>query len=81
MPGSTPWPRLKTWPERPAASGKLEGIPRPPAIGVYVELSLAMMQLLPAGWWDQVDLALARIHGGRILPTARFVWLGLTVLS
>ena len=40
-------------------AGKLSDLPRPPAIGLYVELSLAMMQLLPAGRWDEVDEILA----------------------
>jgi class 3 adenylate cyclase/tetratricopeptide (TPR) repeat protein len=60
------------------AAEKLAGLPRPPAIGLYVELSLAMMQLLPAGRWDEVDRLLASVDSARILPTARLVWLGLT---
>jgi class 3 adenylate cyclase/tetratricopeptide (TPR) repeat protein len=60
------------------ASGKLIGLPRPPAIGLYVELSLAMMQLLPAGRWDEADEILATTASTATLPTARLVWLGLT---
>jgi hypothetical protein len=60
------------------AAEKLAGLPRPPAIGLYVELSLAMMQLLPAGRWDEVDRLLASVDSAQILPTARLVWLGLT---
>ena len=60
------------------ASEKLKDLPRPPAIGLYVELSLAMMQLLPAGRWDEVDQILASVAHSRVLPTARLVWLGLT---
>ena len=60
------------------ASERMDGLPRPPAIAVYVELSLAMMQLLPAGRWDEADRILEAIEGSRRLPTARLVWLGLT---
>ena len=60
------------------ASERLEDVPRPPAIGLYVELSLAMMQLLPAGRWDEADEVLASIDSSRRLPTAHLVWLGLT---
>jgi class 3 adenylate cyclase/tetratricopeptide (TPR) repeat protein len=60
------------------ASEKLKDLPRPPAIGLYVELSFAMMQLLPAGRWDELDELLASIDSSRRLPTAHLVWLGLT---
>ncbi len=60
------------------ASSMLVELPRPPAIGLYVELSLAMMQLLPAGRWDEVDRILETMASSRRLPTARLVWLGLT---
>ena len=53
-------------------------LPRPPAIGLYVELSVAMMQLLPAGRWDEIDRMLAGVDSSRLLATARLVWLGLT---
>jgi len=59
-------------------AGKLAYLPRPPAIGPYVELSLAMMQLLPAGRWDEADEIAASLSNSRTLPTARLVWLGLT---
>ena len=60
------------------ASEKLKDLPRPSAIGLYVELSFAMMQLLPAGRWDEVDRILETMESSRRLPTARLVWLGLT---
>ncbi len=60
------------------AAEKLRDLPRPAAIGLYVELSLAIMQLVPAGRWDEVDEILATMESARRLPTARLVWLGLT---
>ncbi len=60
------------------ASEKLHDVARPGAIGLYVELSFAMMQLLPAGRWDELDEILATMASSRKLPTAHLVWLGLT---
>ena len=57
---------------------KLTGLPRPGAIGRYTELSLAMVQLLPAGRWEDVDRILAGVDSTQLLATARLVWLGLT---
>ena len=61
-----------------AALARLEHLPRPMAIGLYVELSVAMMQLLPAGRWDEIDRVLATIDERQLVAVARLVWLGLT---
>jgi class 3 adenylate cyclase/tetratricopeptide (TPR) repeat protein len=60
------------------ASEKLADLPRPAAIGLYVELSLAAMQLLPAGRWDEVDETLAAMAVSQRLPITQLVWFGLT---
>jgi class 3 adenylate cyclase/tetratricopeptide (TPR) repeat protein len=61
-----------------SAEERLEGLPSPSSIGPYMQLSLAVMQLLPAGRWEDIDRVIAQIDRRGMNAVSSLVWLGLT---
>ncbi len=61
-----------------AAAVRLAGVTPPVVLNPYVDLSMVMMQLLPAGRWQEVEQILDGIDGRELSPTNLLVWLGVT---
>jgi class 3 adenylate cyclase/tetratricopeptide (TPR) repeat protein len=54
----------------------LADTPRPGGLGEYLPLSVALVHLLPAGRFDDVDEILARTDTDDLNATSRMLWLG-----
>ena len=59
------------------ARGLLGGVPAPETVGSYLELSIVMHLLVPAGRWAEADAVVAGIDAPRLTATSRLVWLTL----
>ena len=61
-----------------AAAARLAGVTPPVVLNPYVDLSMVVMQLLPAGRWQEAEQLLDGIDGDGLSPTNLLVWLGIT---
>ena len=57
------------------AQGRLADVPPPKSIGPYLEISIAMLILVPSGRWAEADAALARLGAADLSVTMRLVFL------
>ena len=56
----------------------LAGTPVPAGLLSYLPVSVATLQLLPAGRWSEIDAMLDRVEEESLTATNRMPWLGLT---